>query len=48
MIEWMVNTSPIIALSCIGLLDCLQSLIPGFRTPSGVVDEINAGPWVLS
>ncbi len=44
MIEWVVNSSPIIVLSRLGLLERLDAILPQFLIPSGVMAEINAGP----
>ncbi|HOE12047.1 MAG TPA: DUF3368 domain-containing protein [bacterium] len=44
MIEWVVNSSPIIVLSRLGFLERLDAILPQFLVPSGVMAEINAGP----
>ena len=44
MTEWVVNASPIIVFSRLGLLDTFESVLPSCGIPFGVVEEIKAGP----
>lgn len=42
--KWVVNASPIISLSDIGYISLLNALCDQLVIPSGVAQEINAGP----
>ena len=43
MTKWVVNSSPIIVLSRLALLDIIDLLVPDVLVPFGVVQEVQAG-----